>query len=294
MIDLEEAIDYSRVIMFDDSNNLEFSEYNKAFFNATECVREYLERERFNKDRALTVLSSGDQIFNLIHDGVRQIDAFDINKLQYFVYQLRRAFILKYPKDSYIILCRSFGGDYQIEEKLEVIKQLKTYLPEDVYEYFRRILEYAKTKKDAKLSNLLIPTGIDIELTNNYLVSDEDYLKVRKGIEDTEINLHFKNALDIPGIVSPGYDIILLSNIADYLSLMIKGFDIWDFEKYIESYFKLLNKDGVLINYLFGLDTLSVILGTCISRSDLPDNSIFKISTHPFSRNQGYYRARKK
>lgn len=293
MVDLEEAIDFSRSIMLNDSNDLIFSKYNKVFFVATECIREYLERESFNKSRALTVLASGDQIFNLLHEGVEKIDAFDINKLQYFIYYLKRAFLLRFPLDTFVILCNSFGSNYALEEKIKIIEMLKEYLPEDVYEYFRKILEYAKNKKDAKLSNLLIPSSIDMELANNYLVSNEDYLKVRKGIEDTEINLHFKNALDIPEIVNPGYDIILLSNIADYLSQMIEGFDICDFEKYIDSYFKLLNKEGVLINYLFGLDTLSVILGTCISRSDLPDNSIFKISTYPFSRNQGYYRARK-
>lgn len=294
MIDLEEAIDFSCAIMLDYSKNLKFSEYNRAFFCTTECIREYLEKESFDKDRALTVLASGDQIFNLIHDGTKSIDAFDINKLQYFVYHLRRAFILKFPLDSYIILSKSFMANYALDEKVQIMEKLKSFLPESVYEYFRRILEYAKSKKDAKLSNLFTPSNIDIEFANNYLTSEDEYLKVRSALDNTEINLYFANALDIPKIVSPGYDIILLSNIADYLSQMIDGFDIFEFEKYINSFGRMLNKGGLLINYLFGLNSASVILGTCISRDDLPDNSIFKIETYPFSRNQGYYRVRKR
>ena len=294
MIDLEESIDFSRLIMLEDYNNLIFSEYNKTFFVATECIREYLERESFNKSRALTVLASGDQIFNLLHEGVEKIDAFDINKLQYFIYYLKRAFLLRFPLDTFVILCNSIGSNYALEEKIKIIEMLKEYLPEDVYEYFRRILEYAKNKKDAKISNLIIPNSIDIEKSNNYLKSEEDYLKVRKSLMNTDVNLYFDNALNIPSIVKPGYDVILLSNIADYLCQMIKGFDIWDFKKYIDSFVKMLNNNGLLINYLFGLDTASVILGTSISRSDLPDNSISKIETYPFSRNQGYYRVKKR
>ena len=294
MVDLEEAIDFSRSIMLNDSNDLIFSKYNKVFFVATECIREYLERESFNKSRALTVLASGDQIFNLLHEGVEKIDAFDINKLQYFIYYLKRAFLLRFPLDTFVILCNSFGSNYALEEKIKIIEMLKEYLPEDVYEYFRRILEYAKNKKDAKISNLIIPNSIDIEKSNNYLKSEEDYLKVRKSLMNTDVNLYFDNALNIPSIVKPGYDVILLSNIADYLCQMIKGFDIWDFKKYIDSFVKMLNNNGLLINYLFGLDTASVILGTSISRSDLPDNSISKIETYPFSRNQGYYRVKKR
>lgn len=177
---------------------------------------------------------------------------------------------------------------------MQIISQLKQYLPEDVYEYFRIVLEYAKSKKDAKISNLIIPNKVDIERANNYLNSEEDYLKVRESLLDTEINLYFGNALDMPKAVNPGYDIIILSNIADYLSQMINDFDIFNFEEYINSFVRLLNDEGLLINYLFGLDSASVILGTCISKSDLPDNSIFKINTFPFSKNQGYYRVRKK
>ncbi len=293
MVDLEEAIDFSRSIMLNDSNDLIFSKYNKVFFVATECIREYLERESFNKSRALTVLASGDQIFNLLHEGVEKIDAFDINSLQYFVYHLKRAFLLRFPFDSYVVLCNSFGSDYALEEKIKIIEMLKKYLPEDAYEYFRKILEYAKKKKDAKISNLIIPNSIDVEKLNSYLKSEEDYLKVRKSLKDVEVNMYFDNALNIPIIVKPGYDIILLSNIADYLNQMIKGFNIYDFDKFIGSFFKILNNQGLLINYLFGLDTASVILGTCISRSDLPDNSVCKIETYPFSKNQGYYRVRK-
>jgi len=55
---------------------------------------------------------------------------------------------------------------------------------------------------------------------------------------------------------------------------------------------RLLNKDGVLINYIFSLNWRFVINGTNITKEDLADN-LHLNRTEPFDNNEGYYLMRK-
>lgn len=290
-INLEEAIANSRHLMGYDYS-LIFKKYSMSYFTTTEFISDYLGNERFNTRNALTVLASGDHVFSLALSGVQKIDAFDINRLAYYVYYLKLAMLKKLPYDAFLKICYYFTYYSYRDEVKEMVDSLKSDMPEDVYEYFRRILEIDE-KETGSIYNLFYEAVFGmLEIANPYLHSEDDYLICRKRILDTKVNLYFGDARDISESVEGPYDIILLSNVADYLSGGIP-LRLDEFRNYIKKYYDLLNRDGLLINYLFGLDTLSVILGTCISRSDLPDNSIFKISTYPFSRNQGYYRARK-
>ena len=55
-----------------------------------------------SKDRVLTVLSSGDHIFNYIVRGAENIEAFDLNVITKYYYKLKRAIIEKLPYDDFL------------------------------------------------------------------------------------------------------------------------------------------------------------------------------------------------
>lgn len=67
-----------------------YIKYHNAFSNrvysyTNENIKSYLNNFDFNgKSSALSVLSSGDQVFNLIHNGITNIDTFDSNYLTEF------------------------------------------------------------------------------------------------------------------------------------------------------------------------------------------------------------------
>lgn len=55
------------------------------------------------KKNVLSVLSSGDQIFNMLLKGVIKIDTFDNNGLtEYFTLGLKKAMILKYSYEEFL------------------------------------------------------------------------------------------------------------------------------------------------------------------------------------------------
>lgn len=287
----DEALDFSRHIVISDSNPRGFSIYSKGYFVTTECIKEYLTNEEFNKGRALTVLASGDQVFNLAFKGVRTIDAFDINKLQYYVYHLRKAMIKNLSLKEFLKANSYLYKDFSSRCFPDILEMIKEDLPEDVYEYFRKIIEFCLEEK-GKLSNLFYDSCAIITLSsyNNYLSSKRAFHKLRKGLEDTEVSLYFEDATEIPKIVSGTYDIILLSNIADYLSFRIPDFNLERFNEFIVAFYNLLQPDGLIINYLYNVLSRrrGIINGTNITRYDLGVSNVKAIDAY-----EGYYLVRK-
>lgn len=289
-INLEEAIANSRHLMGYDYS-LIFRKYSMSYFTTTEFISDYLGNERFNTRSALTVLASGDHVFSLALSGFSKIDAFDINRLAYYVYYLKLAMLKKLPYDAFLKICYYFTYYSYRDEVKEMVDSLKSDMPEDVYEYFRRILEIDE-KEIGSIYNLFYEAVFDmLEVANPYLHSEDDYLMCRKRMSDTEVNLYFGDARDIPDMVGSLYDIILLSNVADYLSGGIP-LRLDEFRNYIKKYYDLLNKDGLLINYLYGLKHKHVISDSLITKEDLGIDNIVSCSSDILN-DQGYYRVRK-
>lgn len=298
-LELKKAIRASEDIIMYGNYSASFTRFNQGFFANTECIKEYLEKEEFAKTRALSVLASGDHVFNLVHAGVKTIDAFDINLLQYFVYHLRVAFLKNYSYEDYIKLCSGFFTKFCAEDLIEIIKKLKDSLPFDVYEYYRRVLDFNLVTR--RIKNLYYPVPESFYLGNNYLTSEEDYLALRRELEDAEVNIYIKNAVDIPQELDTKYSIILLSNIADYFVYMLREFGLKEFKHFINSFRERLLDDGLIINYFYGYygDNDAVIQATNgeekISPMALGLDNIVKIDSYPYGLNgQGYYRVRKK
>ena len=58
-----------------------FTKYQKVYFSTNENINEYIKFINQNSKDALTVLSSGDHVFNLIKEDILNIDTFDTNSL---------------------------------------------------------------------------------------------------------------------------------------------------------------------------------------------------------------------
>lgn len=293
MIDLDAAIRYSKEIIVSSSvfDKVTFSMYSKVFFSATENIKGYLDNFDFNRNRALTVLSGGDHVFNLIHAGVEKIDAFDINRLTYFVYHLRKAMIKSLSLEEYINYNYFFTCAYT-DELILIVKTLRKMMPEDVYEYYRQMLEFCYDN-DFPIAMLYYGPRIVFKKINSYLASEDDYRKLQAKISEVEVNLHFLDAKEVPKIVKGPYDIILLSNISDYFGTKVVPAGLEEFETYVKSYERLLDRDGILINYLYFLNSPYVIKDSTITKNDLGEDNIFSFKGANMS-GEGYYRVRKR
>lgn len=288
-INLEEAIFYSKLIIKngDYYSGKSFRKYSKSFVGASEDVNFCLEQESINRERALTILGGGDHVFNLAFKGFEEIDAFDINILQYFVFYLRKAMLdsLTYEEFKYMNL--RFDS-YSLDGLGQGIEKSKKVLRKDVYEYYRKILEFAK--KVGRLENLYYMVIGDFWRNyNNYLQSEETYLALRKKLRNTKVNLYFGDAKDISKDLKGDYDIALLSNICDYLGSEERPLTIEKFNDFIDLFYNLLNDNGIIINYLYGFKDDFLIKNSILTRRDIPSSNLVRIE----DTNQGYYRVRK-
>lgn len=288
-INLDEALFYSKLIIKkgDCYSGKSFRKYSKAFIGASEDIKFYLEQESFNRKRALTVLGAGDHVFNLAFMDVKEIDAFDINMLQYFVYYLRKAMLDSLMYEEFKHMNLRFDS-YAMDGLAQGIEKSKKILREDVYEYYRKILEFAR--KIGRLENLYyFVIGDFWRNYNNYLQSEETYLALREKLKNTKVNLYFGDVRDISKNLKGDYDIALLSNISDYLGSEKRNLTIEEFDDFIDLFYNLLSDNGVLINYLYGFKDEFLIKNSMISRREIPSNNLVKID---FT-NMGYYRVRK-
>ena len=233
MPNLEDAIKGSINLINEEKTTNLFSKYSKTYLFTTECIKEYLNRERFNKTKALTVLSSGDHVFNLICKDVYDIDTFDINELTYYLFYLKRAIILKLPLPAFKYITYNLGKD--LEKDLKLLEILKDELPKDVYEYYRYIFTYCQKYQPDGLKKLIWGLAIYIGNDSIYLENIKEYIKLRQKLKKAHITFTFSDVLELPNKLTNLYDIILLSNISDYLYLKIPNFNLY---KNIFSIFK--------------------------------------------------------
>jgi len=234
MIDLEEAIRYSKEMIEISSayDKVTFSKYSKVFFSSTENIKGYLDNINFN--------------------GVEKIDAFDVNRLTYYVYHLRKAMVNGLSLEEYINYNYFFTCGGYIDELIETLKKLKKFMPEDVYEYYRKILEFCYNFS-LSIGILYYGPRIAFKKINNYLVNEEEYNKLQRLLDNSEVNLCFDDAREMPCLAKGTYDLVLLSNISDYFGTKNCTLGIDEFKAYIRGFEKIMNKDGVLVNYLYFL-----------------------------------------
>lgn len=288
-INLEEAIFYSKEIIRhgDYYSGKRFRTYSKGFIGASENISFCLEHEKFDSDKALTILGGGDHVFNLIFRDVKEIDAIDVNKLEYFVFGLRKAMIENLTYTEFMHSNIRFDN-WCLDFLEQMLEKSKRSLTEDVYEYYRKIFEFCK--KSGRLENLYYMVIGDLWKSYNiYLANEETYLDLRDKLKKVKINLYFEDARDLVKHLDKTYDLILLSNIADYLGNDNHCLTLEEFNSFIRTFYNLLNDKGLIINYLYGFKDEFLFKNSIITRKDIPNSNLVRLG----ETNQGFYRIRK-
>lgn len=248
----------------------QFSSYSPCYFFTTECIRAYIEHPFVGGESALSVIGSGDQIFNLAFKGFSKVDGFDINKLTYYNFHLKKAMIMGLSFDEFVSLNKKYWNLFRPQDFLVMFEKIKKFMPPDVYQYYKAMFSFT-TDKFTFGGFMNGSCAVYDELANLYANSLENYSKTQKGLENMDVNFYFGDARDIPNKVPGGYDFITLSNISDYL-----GNPNWlswlDFRQYIKSYYDLLNPNGSLVNYMYG---------DYIDNSDISLNTLGLDNIHP-------------
>lgn len=243
---------------------ISFSEYHKSYYWTNENIKGYLDKVNFEgKDSALSVLASGDHVFNLVEKGIANIDTFDTNKLtEYYALGFKKAMILKYSYEEFLqymqIIC---NDNTSLEYLTELMLDLLPYMDKKYRVFWREIIEYNYKIQKEMGTNLNLFQMLCINLGvidaricyNNYLASRENYEELKRRLMLVNITFRDANAYRLEVEFDSTYDFVLLSNILDYFDKYFgKG---WSYD-YLKLYEKrissLVKPEGIIfLHYIF-------------------------------------------
>lgn len=268
-----------------------FAEFQKTYLSTNENVGAYLgEMDFTGKDRALSVLSSGDHAFNLIYYNILDIDTFDINRLaEYYSLGLKRAMVLKYDYKNFLTMMEYLQFFCTPEEETAIILDLLPFMDEKYRIFWKEITLFNRSIQrengtKIRLFDLLFMnecTSYFMTSSNAYLKNEESYNKFKNLIGKANINYRCLDISNLHESYEGDYDYILLSNIMDYM--YFKFGDFWEYDKLLEFEKPLLDRvrsGGVLfLNYIFNSSMREELFSaSAVDRYDLRNEEIITFS----------------
>ena len=189
-----------------------FNAIGQTFLFTNENVSGYVDNIKQNLDgaRVLSVCASGDHAFTFYGAGAKQVDTFDINYAQKMVYELKNTMIRKLPYHEFLVFFYSKEAFFNrkiiapiwnnfsdaLKIYLEVFYSANLSHARRMFVYGRAInnpgIQYTVSKKQYDLLKSKLPTGI------NFMHTDLETL---------------------PQKINTKYDLVVLSNIFDYMYL---------------------------------------------------------------------------
>lgn len=200
--------------------------YDRLFFSTNENINDLFSNVDICGKNVLSVLGSGDHAFHLFEKGAKNVDLFDINKLTLYYYYLR-LWCIKYMGSYYIPF--DFKNKY-IYELLSKVNP-STSLEKDAYVYWKLLIDrYSLDRK-----SLFFETDISC--------MDENKINDLSRICQIDSEINFYN-FDISSKIDLDrkYDIIVVSNITDWLCIFQKNMEI-----YKDNLVRHLNSGGLIV-----------------------------------------------
>jgi S-adenosylmethionine:diacylglycerol 3-amino-3-carboxypropyl transferase len=219
-------------------NKRRYSKYFKLYPFTTENIKGYMQDLKLENKKVLTVTGSFDHSLNAILLGCRDLVNFDINKLSYYMAELKIAALKELSLNeflSFFNIDNSNALDYKIFEKMKYRLNIK------VLTFFE--LMY---KKNYMHDLFIHKYKINLDL-NIYLTQD-NYLKLKDVINEVKITFITSNIINLHKKTNEKFDYIFSSNISDYLKNIYHRDYLSRFSLFIQNKLsKLLKKDGTLM-----------------------------------------------
>lgn len=263
---IEAQVDAQKIMMM----GIPFSEYQRVYKDTNENIDGYMNLMALEgKENALTVLASGDHAFNLAYHGISNIETFDTNRLtEYYSLGLKRAAILKYDYAGYLYFMRKIVDKATpLEELTELVRGLFPYMESKTYIYWQYVVEYNYQiqKQSSDPLNLFQMILINIQkeemaiAKNTYLKNKDHYNILKANLKKVEISFQCCDCMNLDSVFKSQYDLLFLSNIADYFD---KSFGLyWKYnklKKYEERLLKIMKENGqIALAYLISCYSLS-------------------------------------
>lgn len=244
-----------------------FNNLSQIYSFTTENISGYFKSLDFLNKNVLTVAASGDHIINAIYCGAKSIIGFDVNYLALVFSELK---LIALEQLEY----QEFLKFFLINEKNDIDKNKNALSYEIYFNKLRtKLSDNAKENLDILYENF---NNNGYELRNSYIFNNKydnntlkifsnlylknefKFQKAKQKVEDKEIfliNSNFKD-IDLNKLPNIGtYDIILMSNISDYIK-KIYNMETNYLEKYIKEIIYNFKKENnkIVCAYLYNIN----------------------------------------
>ncbi|MBQ4584280.1 MAG: hypothetical protein IJA94_05290 [Bacilli bacterium] len=233
----------------------DYSEYGRSYhFTNEHLIELYNQIDFTNYHTALSVLSSGDHVFNMIYNGMEQVDTFDSSRLtEYYALGIKKTAIEQLNYQEFLTL---FSNSLlRNDNELALEKYVLSCTPKEYKFFWGSFLEAQRNlgEENPTIFTLCRDVGI-IRGNNLYIQREKDYNKLKENLKHAEITYTNADIRDLPELFS-SYDIIALSNIISVLDSYVEPGIIHNMIKSI--YESNLNKYGQMIyDYKFKEDVI--------------------------------------
>lgn len=283
-----------------------FSKYSKGYLWTNENIKEYINKKYISEyNSALSVTASGDHLFNLILNNVLNIDTFDTNTLtEYNVLGLKKALIEKFKYNDFLTICELIANNMlTLEETTYLIKDLLPLMDKKYRKYWQNISEYNYQLQKNNDEYLDLFAMLFINITeknkfiriNSYLMGKDNYDKFKENMMRANINFYCTNAINIlDTFPNQKYDVILLSNILDYITIN------WNYEqlrKFEDELLFITNNNGkiflaYLLNY-YNKNSKNIFRRADIKKEELINEIIIELKEKDYKHNDAVILIRK-
>lgn len=176
----------------------------------------------FKGAKVLSIVGSGDQYFASILNGAKQVDLFDLNPTSYLYFLLKFYSIreLNYNEFYDFFVKKDFAN-------IRVFEKLRKVLPKNVLKYYKYLVENRNN-----LEKIFKRDGVNLLSKKNqkYYFQTENpvipyldvfvYYKLQVLLKKQTLPKFFnKDLFELEEIIKGNYDILLLSNVFNYVKM---------------------------------------------------------------------------
>ena len=228
------------------SSKLTFQNRSFIYTFTNENIKEYLKYFDLRDKDILTVVGSGDHVFNMLLS-TNSLDAFDINLYAYYFYVLKKHALATLELDEYL----EFFLDKEDFYNLKIFDKIKKNWQDEleIKEFFDVLLKYPYIKHTSFFVNNKWEDREKIIKQNEYL-EEQNYYALKKSIFEKKVHFIHSNLTKID--LHQLYDFIFISNITDYLGNMFQKTPLKSYKKFLyQEIIPFLKENGQLVSYLY-------------------------------------------
>ena len=248
--EIEKAIEYLNI---KGTLSGDFKGFSLLYSMTTENISGFINQYDLRNKRVLTVAGSGDQRYNCLLRGASEVVLFDVNPLVDLHLRLKETAVKVLSHDDFL---RFFGvrkdkKDISFLDK-DIFNKLKNYLDKDVYLFYYYVINEFRGQVFKRVYNEFDYRYSHMTVLSNY-ISKDNYKKIPEIIDGKKISFLNSNISTLPDeLYGEKFDMILLSNISDYVHYFYGDDHMKEFKEVIDRLVDNLHDGGIMeVGYIY-------------------------------------------